>query len=100
MIRKYSLWRNYMSKKVFEKIPKDSRSKLKCSDSLTGVNEEPLKEFGRAIFKVQLGHEEIQEEFVVAEIEDDALLGIDILLKKENAPVALNLHESLITFKG
>lgn len=99
MIRKYSLWRNYMSKKVFEKIPKDSRSKLKCSDSLTGVNEEPLKEFVRAIFKVQLGHEEIQEEFVVAEIEDDALLGIDILLKKENAPVALNLHESLITFK-
>lgn len=49
-----------MSKKVFEKIPKDSRSKLKCSDSLTGVNGEPLKEFGRAIFKVQLGHEEIQ----------------------------------------
>lgn len=67
---------------------------------MTSVNGEPLKEFGNAIFKVQLGHEKMQEEFVLAEIEDDALLGKDISLKKENSPVSLNLHESLMTFKG
>lgn len=64
---------------------------------MTGVNGEPLKEFGNAIFKVQLGDEKMQEEFVLAEI---ALLGKDISLKKENSPVSLNLHESLMTFKG
>lgn len=89
-----------MLKKVFEKILKDFRLKLKCLDFLIGVNGELLKEFGRIIFKVQLGYEEIQEEFVVVEIEDDVFLGIDILLKKENVLVVLNLYESLIIFKG
>lgn len=39
-------------KKVFEKILKDFRLKLKCLNFLIGVNGELLKEFGRVIFKV------------------------------------------------
>lgn len=48
---------------------------------------------------IELDHEKSQKEFVVAEIEDNALLEIDILLKKKNIPVSINLHESVMTFK-
>lgn len=51
------------SKKVFEKIP-EILANIKMV--LTGVNGEPLKEFGKALFEVQLDQEKIQEEFVVA----------------------------------
>jgi hypothetical protein len=34
---------------------------------------------GKAIFQIQLGPESILEEVIVAEIEDEALLGLDIL---------------------
>ena len=61
---------------------------------------EPLKELGKAIFEIQLGQETITEEIIVAEIEDEALLGLDILTKTENGPVDIKLHDDLITFRG
>lgn len=67
---------------------------------MIGANGEPLKELGKAIFEIRLGQEYSKEEIIVAEIEDDALLGLDILMKKENGPVDIKLHETLITFRG
>ena len=92
--------RSILSKRMFEKIPTESRPKLEKYHSLTGVNGEPLIELGKALFDIQLGHENFKEEIIVAEIEDDALLGLDILAKRENAPVNIKLHENLITFRG
>lgn len=61
---------------------------------MIGANGEPLKELGKAIFEIRLGQEYSKEEIIVAEIEDDALLGLDILMKKENGPVDIKLHET------
>lgn len=92
--------RSIISKRTFDKIPSNKRPKLKRSNSLTSVNGEPLKEFGKAIFEIQLDNETFQEEIIVAEIEDQALLGLDILLKPENGPVKINLDENTIHFRG
>lgn len=92
--------RSIISKHVFEKISNVSRPNLEKSKCLIGANGEPLKELGKAIFEIRLGQEYSKEEIIVAEIEDDALLGLDILMKKENGPVDIKLHENLITFRG
>jgi hypothetical protein len=52
---------------------------------------------GKAIFQIQLGQESILEEAIVAEIEDEALLGLDISTKEEYGPVDIKLHENLVT---
>lgn len=92
--------RSIISKHVFEKIPKESRPKLEKSNCLIGANGEPLKKLGKAIFEIQLGQENFKEEIFVSETEDDALLSLDILMKEENGPVDIKLHENLITFRG
>jgi hypothetical protein len=92
--------RSIISKKIFERIPKKSRPELEYSCSLKGVNGEPLKELGKTIFKIQLGPETIIEELIAADIEDEALLGLDILAKEENGPDKLNLNENFITVRG
>lgn len=94
--------RSIISKHVFKRIPKESRPKLEKSNCLIGANGEPLKELGKAIFEIQLGQENFKEEIFVSEIEDDALLGLDtcILIKEENRPVDIKLHENFITFRG
>ena len=63
--------RSIISRQVFEKMPFKSRPKLEKSNCLTGVNGEPLKELGKAIFEIQLGQATFSGEIIVAEIEDD-----------------------------
>lgn len=65
---------------------------------MIGFNGDSFKEFGKTIFEVQLGQENFKE-IIVAEIKDDTLLGLDVLMQKENGPVDIRLHENLITFR-
>lgn len=53
---------------------------------MIGFNGDSFKEFGKTIFEVQLGQENFKE-IIVAEIKDDTLLGLDVLMQKENGPV-------------
>ena len=92
--------KSIISRSVYERIPQNLRPKLSKSSCLTSVSGEPLSELGKAVFEIQLGQEKLTEEMIVAEIADEALLGLDILLKEENGPVEIRLKENLIIFKG
>jgi hypothetical protein len=59
-----------------------------------------LLDFGKALFNIPLGYENFKEEYIFAEIEDDALLVFDILAKRVNEPVNIKVHENLINFRG
>jgi hypothetical protein len=55
---------------------------------------------GKAVFNITLGNLTLDSELIVAEIEDEALLGLDILMKGKGGHVAIKLTEGLILLEG
>lgn len=72
--------KSIISKRIFDKIPPSKRPVLEKSVHLMSVNGDPLVEFGKALFKIKLHTVELEFEFIVAEIQDAGLLGIDFLM--------------------
>lgn len=72
--------RSIISHGVFDRINPGNRPQLRKSVGLLSVSGAPLKEYGCANFNLRLGSLELQHELVVADIDDEALLGVDIFL--------------------
>lgn len=66
---------------------------LKKSNTLASADGKPLQELGKAIFDIQLGDLNFDIELIVADIEDEALLGLDVLMKAEWGPADLRLSD-------
>ena len=71
--------RTIISIRVYNKIPEASHPKLDYSACIVGAGGAPIKGVGKAGFNITLGPLELQQEVFVADIEDDALMGYDIL---------------------
>jgi hypothetical protein len=54
--------------------------------TLAGTDGQPLVELDKAMFFINLGQLTMERELIVADIEDDALLGLDILMKGPGHP--------------
>uniref|UniRef100_K1QX32 Uncharacterized protein n=1 Tax=Magallana gigas TaxID=29159 RepID=K1QX32_MAGGI len=78
----------------------DMRPELTETTSLVAVNGDALKVMGKAIFKIQLGNLALQRELIVAGIEDECLLGLDILQDCQFGPAVIDLNESRILMNG
>lgn len=92
--------RTVVSTKLFRQIPEGRRPKLEKSSSLAGANGQPLVELGKAVFTINLGPLTLERELVVAEIEDEALLGLDVLMKGPDGPADIKLTEGVIILNG
>ena len=55
---------------------------------------------GKAVFSITLGNLNLDSELIVAEIEDEALLGLDILMIGKAGPADIKLSEGLILLDG
>ncbi|KAH3740964.1 hypothetical protein DPMN_039262 [Dreissena polymorpha] len=51
-----------------------------------GAGDSPIRDWGTARLNLCLGNVELQCDAVVAEIEDQALLGYDVLVGSEHGP--------------
>ncbi|CAC5411476.1 unnamed protein product [Mytilus coruscus] len=89
-----------LSEKIFNKIPLLQRPKLRKTSPLTGASGESVKLLGKANFNIILGSLEIVAEIVVANIEDQCLLGIDILQGQQGGPANILLSKGVINLKG
>ncbi|CAC5405010.1 unnamed protein product [Mytilus coruscus] len=89
-----------LSEKIFNKIPLLQRPKLRKTSPLTGDGGESVKLLGKANFNIILGSLEIVAEIVVANIEDQCLLGIDILQGQQGGPADTLLSKGVINLKG
>ncbi len=69
-----------ISKTVFQSIPESQRPTLLKTTGLTGASGKPLRHYGTANFSLRLGSVEMNREMIVADIEDEGLLGHDLLL--------------------
>ena len=76
------------------------RPKLSGSSSLSGASGEKLRSLGRGNFHIKLGSLQIDRSFEVAQIEDEALLGIDILQNGKGGAADISLKDGLIHWQG
>ena len=85
---------------VYNKMEEASRPHLIKSAVLLGTGGEPIVETGKAIFDIQLGNLRLIRGLVVVEIEDDCLLGADILQNDSEGPGDLCLSEEILRLRG
>ncbi|KAK3096184.1 hypothetical protein FSP39_024155 [Pinctada imbricata] len=90
-----------ISEKLYCRIPQKNRPNItKCTDSIIGAGGKPIKKLGKALFNLELGPLSLQKELVVASIDDEALLGLDILQNEEEGAADILLSEGVIKFMG
>ena len=87
-----------VSKKIYEKIPINKRPTL--AHSMTCAGGTILKEHGKAIFDLQLGPLKLSKEVIIADIEDEGLLGADIMQEDESGPGDLMLSKGILRLRG
>ena len=91
-----------LGEKVYLKIPKDKRPELikPLASAITTADGNMLKCLGQADFHLQMGHVNLQKSMVVTNIEDDVLLGSDLLQQDVSGPADLLLTKEKMMFRG
>ena len=92
--------RTILSSRVYDVLSNEERPQLKRSVGLRGAGGSPIRERGKAVFNIQLGELNLAKELIVADIEDDALLGYDILVDDERGPADLLLSQDRLVLRG
>ena len=85
-----------VSSRIFDSMCLEDKPELVKTAKLVGASGSPIKEKGKAIFSLQLGTVKLQVEAVVADIEDDGLLGVDVLQNGEGGPTDLCLSKGVL----
>lgn len=89
-----------ISTRVYQKIHEGIRPSLSKSASLRAANGEPIVDWGEAQFCMLLGSLKVVSVVKVAEIEDDVLLGYDILGCGARGAADILLSENKIVLGG
>ena len=82
-----------LSSRVFESMKTEDRPNLVKLVGASGVS---IKERGKGTFNLKLGPVELEIEAIVAEIDDDGLLGVDILQNGKNGPADLLMSKGVM----
>jgi hypothetical protein len=85
-----------ISGSIYNSIPEGQRPVLEKSSNLTGPGGIQLSVWGKAKFKLKLGELQFEKVLFVAEIQDDVLLGVDILQKGEHGPADIMLSRNIV----
>ncbi|KAK3089658.1 hypothetical protein FSP39_005425, partial [Pinctada imbricata] len=89
-----------VSERTYNKIPEQYKPKLVPSSTVANANGIPLQELGRAMFDLTIGDLSIYKELLVAKIEDEGLLGVDILQNRKGGAADILLSQGLIRLHG
>lgn len=88
---------------VYNKIAEEQKPTLRNLPKrkrICTADGKELKVAGCASFVLNLGHIEIKKEFLVADIEDEVLLGADVLQGDNSGPADLLLSKGIMVFRG
>ena len=89
-----------ISHKIYEKLSEENRPKLSGNYQLRGAGGTRIRVYGSRNFKIQLGTLEISKRIMVAGVEDDVLLGIDILQNDKGGQADILLSKGIINLYG
>ena len=85
-----------ISTRMFEAMEPDDRPILTKTSKLVGASRVSILERGKGMFVIKLGPVEMQVEAIVAEIDDDGLLGVDILQNGRYGPTDLLMSKGIL----
>ena len=88
--------RTIISKRLFESMEKQDQPELKGTTKLVGASGAKIQEMGKGLFQLKLGPVKIKTEAIVADIEDDGLLGVDVLQNASGGPSDLMLSKGVL----
>ena len=85
---------------MFESLKPEDRPELSKNAKLVGASGVNIKEWGKDTFSIKLGSVQMEIEAIVAEIDDNGLLGVDILQNGGNGPADLLMSKSVMVFNN
>ena len=85
-----------ISKRVYESMKTGDRPALIRSTKLVGASGTEIKELGKGLFQLHLGPVKLEVEAIVADIDDDGLLGVDILQNGDKGPSDLMMSKGVL----
>ena len=85
-----------ISNTVFESLKEEDRPELVKTSRLAGPSGVSIEEKGKGTFSIKLGPVQMKVEAIVAAIDDDCLLGVDILQNGDNGPAFLIMSKGVI----
>lgn len=89
-----------LSKRVYDALKSEDKPPLSKSSRLIGAGGTVINEVGKGSFKLQLGPVELRADAIVAEIDDDGLLGIDILQNSDDGPADILMSRGVLRVAG
>ena len=92
--------RSLISPQIYNCIQKQQRSTLRKSVGLSGESGLLLKQYSCSDFGIKPGNLELNHEFIVAEVEDEGLIGMDKLLQGSDGLADILLNEVKIRLHG
>ena len=87
-----------ISKKIFSKI--DRKPQLAEKDGLLHAGGAPLKDYGICTLNIQLDNATVLTEVIIADIQDDAILRIDIMRNKDGKISDILMRKNKIVIDG
>ena len=84
-----------LASRLYNKLDVINRPKLVKSNCLKGAGGAPLNEVGKGVFRMKIGSLKLNTEMVVADIEDDSLLGVDVLQNNKDLRVCRKHAKSI-----
>ncbi|MCW4264114.1 MAG: retroviral-like aspartic protease family protein [Candidatus Thiodiazotropha endolucinida] len=85
-----------VSNRVYEAMKPEDRPELMKTSKLVGASGVIIKERGKGLFSLALGPVYIQVEAIVADIDDDGLLGVDVLQNGSEGPADLLMSKGVL----
>ena len=89
-----------MSSRIFESMRPQDKPQLTKSTKIVGASGSVISEKGKANFALKLGTVELEVEAIVADIEDDGLLGVDVLQNGKEGPTDLLLSKGVLMIEN
>ena len=87
---------------IYEQIPENVRPKLQSGpgDGAKVAQGSRINVKGKAEFKIQLGHVTLVREAYVGDVDDEILLGLDIIRDDPEGPMDVLNSQGVLLFKG
>ena len=85
-----------ISKRIYDTMREDDRPQLGKSSKLVGASGNEIHGQGKGLFSIMLGAVQLETEAIVADIDDDGLLGVDVLQNGVSGPTDLLLSKGVL----
>ena len=85
-----------ISKRIYDTMREDDRPQLGKSSKLVGASGNEIHGQGKGLFSIKLGTVQLETEAIVADIDDDGLLGVDVLQNGVSGPTDLLLSKGVL----